>query len=539
MATTAGSYKRAQERKQLRELKQRRKDLEAKEKQAQQYLRLEKYREKILGDFYLFAKDFLGFEDLYEPFHRPLCEKISDNRIRRSLFLIPRGHFKTTLISIAYPIYLLCCDPNERIILAGAVVAKSVENLQEIVERISTRRFQSVFGHIIPPPNKWVQKDKEKIRLPRESKVTGPTILCLGVDSSEVGRHASRILIDDPVSKDQVNSIAARRKTWNWFGRQYSVLDPGETELTVLGTRWHGDDVYSKILTLDGWYVERREYKEHGKYIFPTRFNDKYIKEVKRVQDPYTFSCFYLNNPIGEGVNPFDTDQFWFEEYPLHDQKPGPTWTYLLVDPATTTEDYSCPSAFVIGDAVNTSRGKRFVVRRVISQKMAPNAFIDYIFTLYEQYRFRAVAIESEAQQVTLHYWLKREQVAREKRFEIQEVKCPRGEKRTKLLWGLQPLLHEGAIIFDKKMEGKEDLIDEFSSYPKGATDDIILAISFIPQAVSYPGTSAMREEPKKIPPRSRFLMEMIQENRKKRKVRRRGRLPSIGRMRHSKLIEL
>lgn len=497
-----------------RKLIEHKKRLEEQKKELDAALKTQEFIKYVLNDFYAFCVHVMGFKDLYEPLHRWLCNEIVDPKSNRKLILVPRGHFKTTIASVCYPVWLLCRNPCERIILASSISDKAEECLEEIVTRIDSDEFQAIFGKIIPPSNTWQRARSDMVRIPRRGSVTGPTLLCIGTDSAEVGRHCSRFIIDDMVGKDEVNSPAAREKAWAWLGRQLAVLDPG-SEMTVIGTPWHSDDPYARLKRLKDWKVLQRSYIENGAYIFPTRFNDEVVRGIREIMDDYTFACFYELRPISEDINPFKIDRFGFIEY---DQKKDPksdVWTYVMVDPAVSTEDYSCPSGIVIADAIKTEAGDKFVIKEAISAKMHPDQLVETIFQLVIEHKPRSVIIESEAQQKTFHYWIKQEMVRRKLSFVIEEVRSARNITKFQRILGLQPYLHNKVYVIDKNMAGYEDMMTEFTTYPKGKTDDLICALSLAIPVVTFPARKD-KIDIVEVPKQSRLLMEMMNKSRRK-----------------------
>lgn len=509
----------------LESLQKKKAELSKKTEALQRIERFQQLRKRLLNDLYAFSVECMGFKDLYAPLHEELCQTIANSDIDKQLILIPRGHFKTTLISICYPVWLLLRNPNETIMLVSSTAGKACENLEEIVERIRQDEFQTLFGDIIGPPETWVRKRQDQIRIPRKGSATGPSIFCLGVDSAEVGRHCSVALIDDMVGQEEVNSLAAREKVWQWFGRQMAVINP-KAQIRVLGTRWHSDDPYSRIVNFPDWHKTVRKYKENGKFIFPTRFNDDVIQGIRQIMDDYHFSCFYLNDPVGEGQCPFEVNKFTWIDYPYdREDCNSAAWTYILVDPASTIEDYSCPSGFIVGDAVSTRHGKKFVVREAILEKLTPDQIIEKIFSLVDKFSPMSVVVESEAQQAILHSWMRREMLRRKLSFRVEEVKSPRNVKKFSRVVGLQPYLHNGDIVFVKDLPGKREVIEQFSTYPKGKQDDLVLALSFALPSVKYPPKFSRSDKQKSVPIRSRLLDEMNERHRRavRQATRRRG----------------
>lgn len=494
---------------------------------VERLMEIEIFRRRALSDLYFFTREVMGFKDLYKPLHGPLCELLQNEGVSRRLILYPRGHFKTTICSVSYPLWLLANDPNRRISLCSKAAHKAEENLEEIVARARRPKFQFLFSKTVGNPDDWPVCRKDKVRIPRTGMTTGPSIAAYGTESSEVGRHFDHMILDDIVDNDNVNSQPVRDGVWQWFGRQLSVLDPASI-LTVIGTRWHWDDPYSRIqkqlVTYEknknvGWYTDKRKAIENGRCIFPTRFTVEELNEIRKVQGDYIFSCFYFNEPAGEDMNPFDLRKMKWISYPK--SQPN-AWTYILVDPASTKEDYSSYTGIIVGDALATSEQK-FVVRRCILEKMHPDETVDRLFALVEQYQARQVIIEDESYQKSLYYWTRREMLYRGRHFQVVPVSNPRNVSQPQRLLALQPFVNGQTVMFANEMpeDEKNYMLEEFETYPKGPHKDLICALYFITRAFFPPERrSKKKEEP---PPKRAQLITQLAWRREKN-----GRIPNL-----------
>lgn len=517
-----------------RQLKREADALERELKAVDTLMKTATIRDHALNDFYFFARNVMGFLDLYEPLHKPLCDLIVDPAMQRKLFLLPRGHFKTTLISICYPLWLLCNNQNYSVALCSVSASKAEENLEEIIDRAKGDYFQAIFGPVIGHPSDWVVCRTDKVRLKRKGTATGPSIAAYGIESSEVGRHFSHMLLDDIVDQSTVNTQASRDKAWNWLGRQLSVLNPNSI-MCVIGTRWHWDDVYSRIQKElrpwdpekgKGWLVEKRKVIEDGKLIFPTRFDKEELDEIKRIQGDYIFSCFYYNEPVGEGNNPFDLRRFHWVDYKRPDEtedaddRVQTPYTHIFIDPAASERDEACYSGIIIVDALHT---RQVVVREAILEKMHPDVLVDKIFDLVDEHDPIRVGIEEEAFQKSLIFWTRREMLVRGKQFQVVPVRMPRNITKFARLTALQPFIHNGDILFQRDMPGKAGLLEEFETYPKGPHTDLMCALAMLPFCVIYPPKRKPKVRDLELPPAAQFFQKLEQ-----RSMRRMRRMPRI-----------
>ena len=73
----------------------------------------------------------LGFHDVDRFAHREIISCLEDDS-RRKIICVPRGTLKSTIASIAYPIWLLLKNPNLRILIDSELYSNSITYLRPI-----------------------------------------------------------------------------------------------------------------------------------------------------------------------------------------------------------------------------------------------------------------------------------------------------------------------------------------------------------------------------------------------------------------------
>jgi hypothetical protein len=149
------------------------------------------------------------------------------------------------------------------------------------------------------------------------------------------------------------------------------------------------------------------------------------------------------------------------------------------------------------------------VVREAILERLVPDALVEKIFGLVARYAPKKVIIEDEGFQKTLYYWVRKERFQRDVYFPLGLEKNPRNVSRESRLLSLQPFLHHGAIQFAKNMPGREELLEELETFPRGPHKDLLAALYFATR-ITYPPVREKGEPPIDVPPRSRLLYEMM-----------------------------
>ncbi len=207
-------------------------------------------REKRFAEdsLFQFATEVLGFRDLNLRTHGPTIE-VLESSWERKLVVLPRGCLKSSLCSVAYPIWRLIKNPNLRILLDSEVYTNSAKFLFEIKGLIQSQEFVRHYGNWKPGKLgfRWTEGEidiSERTIIKKEANIT-----CSGVGAQKTGQHYDLIISDDLSSPKNTTTKEIREKVKTHFRLYSSLLDPGG-ELAVVGTRYHTEDTIGHILSL-------------------------------------------------------------------------------------------------------------------------------------------------------------------------------------------------------------------------------------------------------------------------------------------------
>lgn len=190
-------------------------------------------RERAEASLYVFCRDVLGYGDLYEPLHRPLCDFVQQPT--KQLLLLPRGHFKSTVVSVSYPLWLLAKFPDTRILIANA----TLDNPRKwVAEQLSHLRGNEVLRWVFPEmvPQKDIDDFGfvESYTVPSRKATWGEaSVEITSVSNNVVSRHYEVILFDDLVSAEN-SATKLGLETVETLYREDQALLQGVME----GTAW-------------------------------------------------------------------------------------------------------------------------------------------------------------------------------------------------------------------------------------------------------------------------------------------------------------
>ena len=198
-------------------------------------------RQCALSNPWYFISSILGYH--LEEFHKRWFAH--QDTYKKTVLLAPRGHGKSTICDVSFILWRIIHNSNIRILIASKTTRQAVLFLSEVRQHIERNsRFRDIFGD-------WVSREEwnvAQVRLPRDRIMKEPTITAIGIGSSLPSWHFDMIIADDLHDLANSRTPGQREAVWRWFeGTMLPTLEP-HGELHVLGTRWHADDVYGRLI---------------------------------------------------------------------------------------------------------------------------------------------------------------------------------------------------------------------------------------------------------------------------------------------------
>lgn len=437
-------------------------------------------------------------------------EKLSDqfdpNR-NKLLILMPRGTFKSSIVTIGFTLQYILNDGDARILIDSETYGKAKNFLAEIKGHLeSNKKYRDIYHHIHgvypddskkDPSVRWT--DAAVDLASRTIKKKEPSISCSGVDRSINGLHFDLIIEDDlhseknVTNKDQIQQVIDHRKLAN------SLLDPGMPKITI-GTRWDFQDAYNDCLTKQRQsynIILRKAIEDDGSLLFPERLTHEFLDEQRRDQGSYIYSCQYMNNPVDDETATFKHKYFRNIEWGLVKDKPI-NW-FVAVDPSMEGP-YSDFAAFVLA---GFDAEQNLYVRNIHRAKMNYAGIISLMFDWNQRYQPRRMALETIATQSNISYMLNTEQRQRNVWLPVKEIKSRQNTKEDRIR-SLAPYYEFGRVYHVNECNQLDDLEYELTHFPKGENDDIIDALATILE-IATPPSHKRRKNRDDERPRSTF----------------------------------
>lgn len=269
--------------------------------------------------------------------HNSLVIENEDKCQKWNLTLAPRGHGKSTILTVSRCIHEVLKNPNIRILIASKTDSNAVSFLSEIKQKLARTELVAIFGNQVGSP--W---NEGNIRVAsRTSESKEDTITTLGLGNALASKHFDLIILDDPIDEDNVRTEGQRDKLKTWL---FKVLDPTlepHGEISIIGTRYHPEDLLGHLIeamftkrnkrgkTLKKYYqifpalmpIKRIKPGTPAKYrykaLWPEKFSVNFLLQKKKSQGTIFFNSQYQNDVEGMKGKIFRWD--WFEWYDYDD----------------------------------------------------------------------------------------------------------------------------------------------------------------------------------------------------------------------------
>ena len=229
---------------------------------------LKRLKYKCENDLRFLCKEVLGMKDWDDTLHGDLVRELN-LAARNKLILIPRGHLKTSIVSVAWVTQQILKNPNVRIFITNAVWDLSRNILREIVGFLTDKSLLStLYGQFDGKGSKFTE-DEIIISQRTIGTVKEPTIKTGGIEKAVTGMHFDIIVHDDLVEENNIGTPEQIKKVIRFRTNCLDLLDPGGLEL-IIGTRWAMGDLYGHLIehemtTLNGKAIsplERSKWRE-------------------------------------------------------------------------------------------------------------------------------------------------------------------------------------------------------------------------------------------------------------------------------------
>ena len=426
------------------------------------------------------------------PVHHELCDFCQFGN-ERQIILIPRGHLKSTIVTIAYSVWSIVKNPNIRIYIGN----EKIENAESFVSMVRktfefNTELRSLYGDYV-----GTQWSSQKLTVkPRTVHHKEPTIQAGAIGSSAVSQHYDLMIMDDLVSRQNTQTADLIQQTILYYQDCYDLIEPGG-KFIVLGTRWHVDDLY-------GYLIENhnKQYDlfwkqavmngdmEKGEILFPQKFTREILNERLAMKGSFEFAAQYLNDPAPSDAAIFK--ERYFDFFKFYDTNTGykvsytqngrqkdlthsDLYVYTTIDPALSQ---SKEADFSVICTVAVDSEDNWFILEMKREHYTPVELADELFLTYVKFKPRQIGIEVFGFQKIIKQYIDEKQKALGYYMPIAELKYDNKTSKEYRIRGLLPRFERNKIFFNNEMRNLTYLMNELRRFPRIKHDDCLDALA-------------------------------------------------------------
>ncbi len=259
-----------------------------------------------------------------------ILEDVAYGRMKNVMVFMPPRMGKSQLVSRHFPAFLMGLYPKARIISTSYSADLASMMNRDVQRIIDSPEYQELFpetrlsgSNIRTVSGNWLRNNDVF-----EIVDHGGIYRCAGVGGGITGAGAGNggcIIIDDPIKNQaEADSPTYRNKVWDWFTSTLFTRREKDCPMVVVMTRWHEDDLSSRLLrheqeakklgkpSLD-WKVitlpmilEKDpgpyDIRKKGEVLWPSKFNYDEVQVMKTVtsqnEGARVWNALYQQEPV-------------------------------------------------------------------------------------------------------------------------------------------------------------------------------------------------------------------------------------------------
>jgi len=438
----------------------------------------------------------------------------------KRLLLAPRTHGKSTVANLCSTIHAILHDPNIRILICSETDSQAQAFVSYLRQALEHPMFMAVFGDL--RGSNWSRT--HGLTVAGRTKVKKePTVMAKSVGTALPSFHFDRIVLDDVIDDDDVQTEGGREAAKRWF---FQTLEPTLVRdgcMGVIGTRWHYYDLYGNLLdsgdydcrryqAIRGWAVRQElwdkwlelrraesvaneeadaflvehyaEMHEGTEVLLPQVWTYAALMLKQAASGSIIFNKQYQNEPkLGEGSEVFNPNDFMYYAPDNRPQLEEFVYRVAFFDLAVSMKEQADYFAGVVVGVAED--GKLYVLER-IRDHLSFAKQQDRIEALAGRWRCDAVGVESNQYQAVMPQELKRKTT-------LPVSAIPSSKDKMSRALTIQGQVEHHNVYFNRH---HTDLIQELAEFPYSGHDDLFDAfVGAVRLAVEWRGKRPKKEK--------------------------------------------
>jgi predicted phage terminase large subunit-like protein len=402
-----------------------------------------------------------------------VLEKVERGEIDRVVIATPPRHGKSLLASVLFPSWYLGRHPDRSIIATSYGQSLAQDFGRQVRNYTADRLHSAIFPLCVP--------SEDSASVNRFSLLQGGNYFGTGSGGPIVGRGCDVLLIDDPIkSAEDARSDTFRENLKTWYrSTAYTRLAPGGAVI-LISTRWHEDDLAGWLLKEhpeENWTVlnlpaiaERDEPggRKEGEALWSSRFPIETLERIKEAVGGAAWQALYQGRPAAAEGAMFR--RAWWK---ISATVPE-TFERIVLSLDTAFKQKST-SDWSVGITLGVAQSA-FYILDIWRERVDFPELQRKVNALAERWRPNQILIEDQASGQSLTQSLQASS-----RLPVKPIKVDRD--KVSRAAAILPLIEAGRVVLPAGAEWMAQFVDECATFPNGAYDDCVDALS---QCLNY-----------------------------------------------------
>lgn len=277
----------------------------------------ENEKKEILNDLYLFYQYFVASkysDNVDAPHIDQLSQKLTEvylGEYKRLCVAMPPRHSKTSMVTLAFPLWLIFRNPALNILVVNAEASLS--------ERFGIRLRESVreYGEMFNVYLSDVKHSSSYLMFEdKNGELYQGSIRLVGANGSITGQDADYLIIDDPYKATEGITPSLLEKKIYWFDAIIEQRIEPQTRLIILHTRWHTNDLqghFQRNRAEDYEFITFPAILPDGTPLWPERYTIDTLRKKQETMGERLFQSIFQQKPIDDSSDFFDLQKIhWY-----------------------------------------------------------------------------------------------------------------------------------------------------------------------------------------------------------------------------------
>lgn len=429
---------------------------------------------QIINDLYLFYRVFIvsRFKKNLPAKHiRTLSRalmRIYTGDLKRLVVNMGPQHSKSSMVTLAYPLWLIFLDPDTNILI--------VNNSANLSEKfgIELREYIREYGSFFNVYLSDVKHAKNYLMFcDKDGQLYNGSIRLLGAGASNItGTSVDYLIMDDVYAGFEDITPSLLEKKLDWFKTIILQRLREHTKLIILHTRWHTNDIsgYLKEHQANDYeFIEFPAILSDGTPLWPEAYSIETLQKRRQEMGERLFQSIYQQQPLDMSSCFFNMDKI---NYGLPVDY-NPERTIRCYDIAAS-EDSSSDPDYTVGIKAAKS-GDDLVILDMVRGRFGSSNHERIKETALADGPYTKIFIEFGTSMTSKQLLPFYKQVLIG--YNVEAI-IPLKSKEDRAT-PLQNKIFDGELYINLKDNTLNPLIKELSSFPLGLHDDIVDSLSY------------------------------------------------------------